>query len=389
MRALTLFSLAILLAFAFPMDAFSQSTLLPVQVKVDYDYAQRLFFEIQVDASSKLETPRLFFQVEGQPYTQQIPLEERGNGHLIAEYTALEGIPPFSYLIFWIEAERDGNTLTSPRYRFRYLDDRFPWQTRQNGNIRLSWYEGDAIFAQMMMDVAQRSIQKIDAESGLTLDAPLELYIYASGADLQNTLPYGNGWESGHASAQLGVALVAIMPGPNQSLVAERLIPHEILHILLYRRVGKGYEFLPLWLREGLAKMAEISPDPDAERVVKQAITSGTFIPLNELCQVFPLEAGRAYLSYAESSTFVRYLLESYGKGALQELIRTYAEGVSCEQGVRTVYGKSLAMLEHEWQVSLVGGVLWQGVLRNLAPYILILLIFLVYPLIPLFRRKS
>lgn len=389
MRTFTLFSLAILLAFAFPKDAFSQSTLLPVQVKVDYDYAQRLFFEIQLDASLRLETPRLFFQVEGQPYTQQVSLQKRENGHLTAEYTALEGIPPFSYLIFWIEAERDGNTLVSPRYRFRYLDDRFPWQTRQNGNIRLSWYEGDATFAQMMIDVAQRSIQKIEAESGLTLDAPLELYVYASGADLQNTLPYGSGWESGHASASLGVALVAITPGPNQSLVAERLIPHEILHILLYRRVGNGYGFLPLWLREGLAQMAEINPDPDAERVVRQAITDGTAIPMNELCQVFPLEAGRAYLSYAESSTFVRYLLETYGKAPLQELLRTYAEGVSCEQGVRTVYGKSLATLEYEWRVTLVGGILWQSVLRNLAPYLFILLIFLGYPLITLFRRKS
>ncbi|MFN3742693.1 MAG: peptidase MA family metallohydrolase [Anaerolineales bacterium] len=389
MRALLLFPLVILLAFAFPAEAFSQSTLFPLQVKVDYDYAQRLSFEIQVDASVKLAAPRLFFQVEGQPYTQQVPLQERGNGYLIAEYTALEGIPPFSYLIFWIEAERGGNTLVSPHYRFRYLDDRFPWQTRQSGNIRLSWYEGDAAFAQMMMDVAQRSVQKIEAESGLTLDAPLELYIYASGADLQNTLPYGSGWESGHASANLGVALAAITPGPNQSLVAERVIPHEILHILLYRRLGNGYGLLPLWLREGLAQMAEINPDPDAERVVRQAITEGTAIPLNELCQVFPLEAGRAYLSYAESSTFVRYLLGTYGKTSLQELLRTYAEGVSCEQGVRTVYGKSLATLEYEWRVALVGGILWQSVLRNLAPYLFILLIFLGYPLIALFRRKS
>ncbi|MFO3796293.1 MAG: hypothetical protein ACK8QZ_03295, partial [Anaerolineales bacterium] len=78
-----------------------------------------------------------------------------------------------------------------------------------------------------------------------------------------------------------------------------------------------------------------------------------------------------------------------YGKSSLQELLRTYAEGLSCEQGVRKVYGKSLATLDYEWRIALAGGILWQSVLRNLAPYLFILLIFLGYPLITLFRRKS
>ncbi len=391
MRAFLILLLFCLLSTtAFPSASGAQGELTPLRIAVHYDFAQRIRFEVQVDASLNLQNPRVWFQVEGQPFTEQVTMQNLGNGRLIAEYTRLEMIPPFAYLVFWIEVEQGSRILLSPRYRFRYLDNRFPWQMRQEGAIRLFWSEGDTRFAQTLLDAALRGVQGIESQLGLSLDAPLELYVYPSGAELQNAVPYGGfGWESGHASPKLGVALVAITPGPNQSLVAERLIPHEMLHILLYRRLGKGYDSLPLWLREGLAKMVELSPDADAERVVRQAIAKGTSISFRDLCQTFPSEAGAAYLSYAQSLLFVRYLLETYGKSALNELLRTYADGIGCEQGVVKVYGKSLSTLEYEWRVTLGGGILWQGVFRNLASYLLLLLILLGYPLIPLFRRKQ
>ncbi len=391
MRAFLILLLFCLLSTtAFPSASGAQGELTPLRIAVHYDFAQRIRFEAQVDASLNLQNPRVWFQVEGQPFTEQVTMQNLGNGRLIAEYTRLEMIPPFAYLVFWIEVEQGSRILLSPRYRFRYLDNRFPWQMRQEGAIRLFWSEGDTRFAQTLLDAALRGVQGIESQLGLSLDAPLELYVYPSGAELQNAVPYGGfGWESGHASPKLGVALVAITPGPNQSLVAERLIPHEMLHILLYRRLGKGYDSLPLWLREGLAKMVELSPDADAERVVRQAIAKGTSISFRDLCQTFPSEAGAAYLSYAQSLLFVRYLLETYGKSALNELLRTYADGIGCEQGVVKVYGKSLSALEYEWRVTLGGGILWQGVFRNLASYLLLLLILLGYPLIPLFRRKQ
>lgn len=390
MRAfLILLLFCLLWAMVFPSASGAQGELTPLQIAVRYDFAQRIRFEVQVDASLNLQNPRVWFQVEGQPFTEQITMQSLGDGRLIAEYTRLEMIPPFAYLVFWIEAEQGSRSLLSPRYRFRYLDNRFSWQMRQEGAIRLFWYEGDTRFAQTLLDAALRGVQGIESQLGLSLDAPLEIYVYPSGAELQSAVPGGFGWESGHASPKLGVALVAITPGPNQSLVAERLIPHEMLHILLYRRLGKGYDSLPLWSREGLAKMVELSPDADAERVVRQAIAKGTSIPFRDLCQTFPSEAGAAYLSYAQSFLFVRYLIETYGKSALNDLLRTYADGVGCEQGVVKVYGKSLSALEYEWRVTLGGGILWQGVFRNLASYLLLLLILLGYPLIPLFRRKQ
>ncbi len=392
MRKMPLFLvLALSLCYlACPRAIQAQEVLEVNKVAVNYDFARQIYFEFELPPSADLENARLLFQVEGEPFTQVVPCQALGGGHFAVTYTLLDAIPAFSLLTFWMEGERAGVTLASPRYRFRYLDNRFSWQSRQEGNIRLFWYEGDARFVQMVLDTTLRGLQAIESKSGMRLKAPLELYVYASGADLQSALGNGaSGWESGHASPRLGVALVAITPGPNQSLVAERLIPHELMHILVYRELGRGYEFLPVWLREGLAKSVELSPDADAERVVKQAIVENTFIPFQQLCSSFPLEAGQAYLSYAQAFTFVRYLSETYGQEALNRLLHAYADGLGCEQGVFKVYGKSLATLEYEWRVSLSGGIFWYGVLRNLSPYLLFLALFLAYPLILLFRRKT
>jgi len=52
--------------------------------------------------------------------------------------------------------------------------------------------------------------------------------------------------------------MVVIEPGPNQSIVMEQRIPHELMHVMLYRSIGAGYNNLPAWLREGTATLAEV-----------------------------------------------------------------------------------------------------------------------------------
>ena len=58
-------------------------------------------------------------------------------------------------------------------------------------------------------------------------------------------------WQGGHANPKLGVVMLAVTPGPGQSIEMETLIPHELAHVMLYRSVGEGYAVLPVWLSEG------------------------------------------------------------------------------------------------------------------------------------------
>ena len=66
-------------------------------------------------------------------------------------------------------------------------------------------------------------------------------------------------------------------------------------------------------------------------------------MPIADICDAFPLDASRAYLAYAKSQSFVRFLRDTYGTASLQALVSAYADGLGCEQGVTRALNTSLA----------------------------------------------
>ena len=146
----------------------------------------------------------------------------------------------------------------SPHYFFQYDDNRYPWQTMEGNGLRLHWYAGDVSFGQAALDAAQSGYQAIQNLIPVPAGDPIDIYIYASSADVQDTLNLGgSAWVSGHANPDLGVVLVSIAPGENQSIEMEQQIPHELAHVLLYRLTGSAYANLPNWLTEGIASQVE------------------------------------------------------------------------------------------------------------------------------------
>jgi hypothetical protein len=214
------------------------------------------------------------------------------------------------------------------------------------------------------------------------LAQPVEFYIYANTNDLRATLKDGaNDWIAGHADPSLGVVMVVIEPGGEQNITMEQRIPHELMHVMMSRAVGVGYQNIPLWLREGTATLVEIYPNPDYDRVLADAAARNDLIPLKDLCGSFSTEGGRAFLAYAESRSFTNYLHETYGSSGLLKLASTYADGVDCERGAELALGVSLSTLENRWRTSVLGQNSILPALQNMTPYLVLLCFVLIIPL--------
>lgn len=262
-------------------------------------------------------------------------------------------------------------------------DDPFNWQTLESGPLKVHWYQGDAAFGQAALETAQAGLESIARLVSPNLEQPIEIYIYASTADLQAAAVSGNeSWIAGHADPALGVVNVVVTPGAEQRITMEQRIPHELMHVMLYRNIGPGYQNVPLWLREGMATLAEIYPNADYDRVLSDAVTNNKLIPLNDLCQSFPTDAGQAFLAYAESRSFTDHLYHTYGSTGLQNLVRFYADGVDCERGTERAFGVSLSSLENQWRSSALGQNAFLSTLQNISPYLVLLCLVLIIPLI-------
>ncbi|HMD80384.1 MAG TPA: peptidase MA family metallohydrolase, partial [Anaerolineales bacterium] len=194
--------------------------------------------------------------------------------------------------------------------------------------------------------------------------------------------PESEQWVAGHVNSAAGVVMVIIEPGPNQSISMEQRIPHELMHVMMYRRVGAGYQNLPAWLREGTATLAEINPNPDYDVVLTSAGVTGTLIPIRDLCVSFSPNPDAAFLAYAESRSFVNYLHDTYGSQNLLNLALIYADGLDCERGVERAYGVSLSKLEMDWRRSVLGQNTVIPALQNMFPYLALLCLVLLIPFI-------
>ena len=212
---------------------------------------------------------------------------------------------------------------------------------------------------------------------------PIQIFIYSNTDDLQSELiPGGESWVAGHADPALGVVKVVIQPGTEQGITMEQRIPHELMHVMLYRHIGAGYRNIPAWLREGMATLAELYPNADYDRALADAVSADRLISLKNLCNSFPADPGQAFLAYAEARSFTNYLHATYGSTGLLNLAASYADGLDCEHGTEAAFGVSLSNLESQWRSSVLGQNAFLPVLQNISPYLVLLCLVLVIPMV-------
>ncbi len=308
-------------------------------------------------------------------------------------------LPPFGRITFWwtyqTPTDPQGERHETEKTTFIYEDNRFQWHELQADDaahapqsynrITLYWVAGEVSLMQTALDIAQTSVQEIQSALQTPLADPIRIYIYPSLPDLQSALRLaGRSWIGASAHPDVGVVLLAITPSENAVLHMENEIPHEITHVLLYRKMGsQGYANLPTWLVEGLASYFERRPETLYALSLQRAYEAHRLIPITQLCGAFPMDTEQAILAYAESQNIVTYLKRHYGWSRLHALLNAYGDGLGCGEGVKQTLGKDLTTLEREWHVWLEQTYHPEGVtneawitlrvlLRDIGPWLLI-----------------
>jgi hypothetical protein len=371
---------------------FAQSEVTLEEVGVEYDFGQQVILRAKIQAGQSINQAQAFLRAEGETHTLTFAAEIDDDGVLLARHEIQQGrLRPFAQVTYWFRFFLDdGTTIDSPQFSFHYNDNRFDWQTLEDGKLRVHWYAGDLNFGQSALDAARNGAERATRLLSTSLSQPVDIYIYANANDLRATVDAsGSAWVAGHASPDLYLALVSVSPGPEQALGMERKIPHELAHILTYEVAGNHYSLLPLWLREGIATISEIYPSPDYPRSLEYAIENQTLLSFTSLCGDFPADASSRFLAYAQAESFTRYLVDEYGISSLNRLIQAYADGLGCEQGVQRALGASLSELEYTWRAERLGEDRLLVAFKNLSGYLLLLAVLLVLPLLSIFFHRK
>ena len=344
--------LLLLLVLSLNSPVSAQETVTVLDQEVEYTFGDKVTFRVSYQSEIPVESIALIIQAQGFPsFVGAVSTTAEGEGafvYLVSE----RPLPTFSSISYKFQFTLStGVLVASPTYHFTYLDNRFNWQELINEPFRIYWYEGEITLAQDVLDAAlagqNKTLELLQQPPDLQ---PIVIFIYGSEEDLQSTLTFiGQKWVSGYADPARGSIVVALPPAVGQPLEIQRLIPHEVAHILLYRFMGAEFEYLPAWLNEGIASQMELYSLSEYDLILEKAHEEKNLIPLAHLCEAFPPDGNLAVLAYAQADSLVGYIQNKYGLPGLQSLINAYDQGVSCERGVELSLGITLRELEKDW----------------------------------------
>lgn len=387
----------VVIALGIPLDV--QSDIVIYRTDADYSFGQHITFHLEAGSAENITEAFLFFDIQGNRDTVSVPVQLEPASHIAVDYVyglvdQGQEIAPFAFITYWWQV-RDGagQSQKTQERTLHYADNRFEWQQiqaqQEYTQWNIYWVKGDMTFGQRAVNVAVRALDEINRELDAPVPEKIRIYIYPSEEDLQSALNLaGYDWVGGQARPELGVILVGIPDDSTTSGGMARSIPHELTHLLVYEATGRDLGYVPAWLDEGLASLNEQRPDPDRTVLVEAAMAEDRLFPLAVLCGSFPRDGAAARLAYAQSASVVNYLRETHGTRKIQSLLAAYAEGISCEAGVKRVLGMSLEELDAKWRTDLAGEEQGLRVLEDSAVWLVLwmLTIVLVLPLVGIFR---
>lgn len=128
------------------------------------------------------------------------------------------------------------------------------------------------------------------------------------------------------------------------------IIPHELVHVLVSRRLRGHSVRLPVWMHEGLAKyLAEDWTGPDAE-LLADAASGGEILRLDQISKVFPLDDRKRSVAYVQSYSLVKYMTDRYSPECIPDLFSELEAGHPFSTALFYSIGRKPSELEEEWR---------------------------------------
>ena len=248
----------------------------------------------------------------------------------------------------WRYIDESGKETVSNQKTITWLDSEHNWKTVKKDKLNLHWYSGNQEFAQELLNAAQGGLDFNRTKSGLTAEAPIDIYIFADTNDMKDAILYEPSWTGGQAFADNDIVILGI----SQSDLdwGKDAIVHELTHVLVGHLTFSCLGAVPTWLNEGLAVYSEGELDSASQTQLDEAIRNDTLLTVRSLSAGFSEVSDKAYLSYSQSFSIVKFLIETYGQDKMTSLLTALRDGATVDDALSQTYGFNIEGLEAEWR---------------------------------------
>jgi hypothetical protein len=355
-RILTLFTLIITLGISTVQPAFASPVADVTDDKVTISFPNTITFSAKITANANITSVVLEYGTKqltcGEVIAKAFPQFSPGKS-LNVEWTwdmrQSGSLPPGTTIWWhWRYVDETGKETVSNQQTVIWLDSEHNWKTLSAEKLNLHYYSGDQAFAQELLNAAKNGLEFNKTKSGLTAQSPVDLYVYANTNDLKDAILFEPTWVGGEAFPDFDIVILSISP----SILdwGRNSIVHELTHILIGHLTFSCLGAMPTWLTEGLAVYSEPDLVSVSQDQLDAAIQNDTLISIRALSAGFSENVGTTSLSYSESYSIVKFLLESFGLDKMIELLTNLRDGVAIDDALVKTYGFDTDGLDDAWR---------------------------------------
>ncbi|HLF27764.1 MAG TPA: peptidase MA family metallohydrolase [Anaerolineae bacterium] len=340
-------------------SALAQGSITIEDRGVALEFPERLTFSAHIESRAEIERVVLEYGVDkltcGTVTAKAFPDFEPGAAAEVSwtwEMLQSGAEPPGAQVWYrWRVTDKAGNERVSDEQRAVWLDDQHAWRSISRDVLTLHWYAGTREFAEDLLNSAVDSLAQLSQTTGVAPEAPIDMYIYADTADMQDAILYEPGWTGGQAYSDHNILLIGISPDLLEW--GKDTEAHELTHVLVGHLTFSCLSSMPNWLSEGIAVYGEGGLDPASQAALDRAIRADQLFSVRALSSGFSEHPDKADLSYSQSYSLVNYLVSEHGSDKLLALFRNLRDGMTIEAALNQVYGFGLDGLEDGWRASI------------------------------------
>jgi hypothetical protein len=248
----------------------------------------------------------------------------------------------------WRYTDESGNESVSEELTTTWIDSEHNWKTVSTDNLNIHYYSGDQAFAQDLLNAAENGLDLSESQSGLTAEIPIDLYIFADTSDMQDAILFEPSWTGGQAFPDHDIVIIGI--SKSDLNWGRDAIVHELTHVLVGHYTFSCLGGVPTWLNEGLAVYSEGELDDYSQEQLDQAIQDNTLLSVRSLSAGFSEVSDKATLSYSQSYSIVKFLIETYGQEQMSALLTELRDGAPIDDALIETYGFDVEGLEDAWR---------------------------------------
>ncbi|MBC7234498.1 MAG: hypothetical protein H5T69_01560 [Chloroflexi bacterium] len=334
--------------------AFAQAPML--ESDISHVFGESLRFELHATLDSPVVEVILFYGQKGEGLVRRIYPDFQPGARLdVVHIEELEGgqFAPGTPLIVWWELQTaTGQVVKTEQQEYIYTDEDVDWKVLRGARVDYYWYGNDERRAQKLLNTAESVIDRLAQDVGVVVDRRISVYAYNNARDMSRAI------SSRSQTYDDRVLTLGVAVGEETLLLlashrdAEMIATHELSHIVVGIATDNPYSDLPRWLDEGLAMYAEGELAPDNRQALERAIAADKLLSIRSMSS-YSGQASEVDLFYGEAYSVVSFMLETYGRDKMRELLAVFAKGARQEDALRQVYGLGLDELDNAWRASL------------------------------------